>query len=237
MHSKITVFLLVLLLPVTALAGYNIKTLSDFQTEVRQCLATDADPFHPDDTTAIFINIACREVASYGVIIKMDSVIVTAEDRIEDLNDDVLEVVAVFPCTSTGSQALERIDFRSWGRIGGAIGLSTTRYYAFQPQGKRAGGDCYVPHLWLYPEHSGAEDTLVVVYYAQANELDTTTDTTLIPYQYTPLVVYYATALACARAGMKNDANWWFALYDKTRAEKGLLKQLDYIIFPKEIRK
>jgi len=235
--SKITIFLLILLLPAIALAGYNVKTCSTLQAEVRYCLATDADPYHPNDTLKAFINIACREVASYGTIIKMDSVVVEAEDMIEDLNDDVLEVVAVFPCTATASQALERIPFRLWGRVGGAIGLSKTEFYAFQPQNKFVGGDCYTPKLWLYPEWSEAEDTLTVVYYAQANELSSATDTTLIPYQYTPLVVYYAVALSLARAGDYNKPNWWFALYDKTRAQKGLLRQLDYIIHPKEINK
>jgi len=222
-------------------AGYNVKVLSTLQAEVRHCLATDADPYHPNDTVTVFINMACREVASYGVIIKMDSVVVEAEDMIEDLNDDMLEVVTVFPCTATGSQALERIDFRAWGRIGGATGASATRFYAFQPQGKFVGGDCYPPKLWLYPEWSGADDTLTVVYYAQANELSSANDTTLIPYQYTNLVVYYAVALSFARAGDYNKAAWWKAWYTQERIEAGLLRKVtimpDYILFPKEINK
>ncbi len=228
------ILILVLLLPAWAWAGFNVTTLSDFQKDVRHLLATDADPYHPDDTLTYFINIACREVASYGTIIKAESVIVTQGQQRYDLASDVIEVFAVFPCTTMGSKGLERIAFKDWGKISASTQLTQTRYYAVQP--------AYLPDtihakLWLYPAHSGADDTLIVLYYAEANELSSSTDTTNIPYQYTPLVVYYATALAFARVGMFNESAWWFALFDQTREKKGLLKQLDYIVKSKVIEK
>lgn len=221
-------------------AGYSVTTLNDLQKDVRDLLATDADPYTPNDTLTNLINIAATEVASFGAILKLDSVSVTSGTQRAGLNTDCMEVAAVFPDTTRASRSYDRIEFRDWGRIAAATQLTSTKYYAFQPSfvtdssdavPQTAGG----PSLWLYPAHSGATDTLLVFYYAQANKLETAQDTTNIPYSYRPLVVYYATALAYARAHNFNEAAWWFAQYDRARQEKGLLKQLDFVVKPKVI--
>jgi len=135
----------------------------------------------------------------------------------------------------TASEALKRIDFGAWGRIAAATQATQVKYYAIQPWAYWDAVTIKAANFWIYPAHSGVADTLIVMYYAEANDLDTSTDTTNIPYQFTNLVVYYTTALAFARAGDGNWAAWWFTQYDRTRQEKGLLKQLDFIIKPKVI--
>jgi len=235
--KKFLVLFLVLGLIGSADAAFNVTKLSDLQKDVRDLLSTSADPYHPNDTLTNLINIACREIASYGAIVKLDSVVLASGEDAYDLNVDFLECNSARYCTATAAEALQRIEFGGWGRIAAATQLTQTKYYAIQPAHFFVGDSTYpyAAKLWLYPAHSGVADTLLVLYYAEANELSTSTDTTVIPYQYTPLVVYYATALAFARAGDGNWAAWWFIRYDKSRQEKGLLKQLDFIIKPKLI--
>lgn len=233
--KRLLIVLLVLALIGSADAAFNVTKLSDLQKDVRDLLSTSADPYHPNDTLTNLINIACREVASYGAVVKADTVVLAAGDNMYSLNEDFLECQSAFYCTATASQALQRIDFGAWGRIAAATQATQVKYYAIQPWSYWDAVTIKAANFWIYPAHSGAADTLIVMYYAEAEELSATTDTTNIPYQFTNLVVYYATGLSLARAGMYNEAAWWFALYDRTRQEKGLLKQLDFIIKPKLI--
>lgn len=238
-------FILCLLLPVSVLAGFNVTTLQELEQDVKNNLATEADPFHPDTVLDDFINLACRDLASYGVIVRADSVILAtsgASFHIQSLSDDALEVLAVFPCTSAASRALDRIRFEDWGKIGASSDLSAIKYYAVQPSHVTDSSTGLAPpsgaKLWLYPG-PGSVDTLVVIYTAQAVELAGDADTTNIPYSYRELIVYHATALSFARAQEYDKAAWWFSLYDQQLKQKLLFRkyQFDYIILPKEITK
>jgi len=233
--KQFLVLFLVLGLIGSADAAFNVTKLSDLQKDVRDLLSTSADPYHPNDTLTNLINIACREVASYGAILRGDSVVLVAGDNMYSLNEDFLECQSAFYCTATASEALKRIDFSAWGRVAAATQATQVKYYSIQPWAYYDAVTIKAANFWIYPAHSGVADTLIVMYYAEATDLSTSTDTTNIPYHFTNLVVYYATGLAFARAGMYNEAAWWFALYDRTRVEKGLLKQLDFIIKPKII--
>ena len=221
-------------------SAINVTPLSTLQQKVRAHLATDADSYHPNDTLTLFINTACREIASYGVIQRLDTVAVSSGTIKVALNDDCLDVFCALPCTASneakyaGIAPLGRIDFKDWSRVGATTQETHSKFYAVQPaqinpQGAAVAG-VTAPNLWLCPQWGLGSDSIWVFYYAQATELSATTDTCTIPYSYIPLVEYYATALAYARVHNFNEAAWWFALYDRTRQEKGLLKQLDYVI-------
>ena len=184
-------------------------------------------------------------MASYGVIQRLDTITVSSGTIIVALNDDCLDVSCALPCTVSGKAKydgiypLGRIEFKDWNRIAGATEETHSKYYAVQyaqinPQdGDRAGVDA--PNLWLCPEWGLGDDSVWVFYYAQATELSSANDTCTVPYPYIPLVEYYATALAYARAHNFNESAWWMAMYDRARQEKGLLKQLDFIVKTKVI--
>lgn len=231
---------LALALSLSAYAGNDVTTLQELEQDVKNNLATEADPFHPDSVLDDFINMACRELAGYGAIEKLDSVILSSGQPLYALDSVCLEIVSVFPCTVNASQGLDRIDTRDWGKIAASSQLTTSRYYAFQPAYYAEKKAWAVPRIRLYPAHSGLADTLLIVYYAQANELTADTDTTNVPYEYRYLVVIHATAQSFARAQEYNKASWWFSLYDQERQRKGLIKPIrlqvrDYIVKSKEI--
>ncbi|MBV6341087.1 hypothetical protein [Candidatus Magnetobacterium casense] len=243
--KKIVFLLAVLLVPMLAFPGVNVVTLSSMQKQVRSYLATDADPYYPNDTLTNFINRACREVASYGVIVKLDTVTVASGTIKVALNDDCLDVQAALPCSASGQAKydgilpLGRIEFKDWNRVAASTQETNTKYYTVQPSFisplAAAGTGAAAANLWLCPEWNLGTDSIWVFYYAQAKELSATTDSTNIPYQYVPLVEFYATGLALASSKNFNEAAWWFAQYDRARQEKGLLKQLDFIVKPKVI--
>jgi hypothetical protein len=227
------------MIPTLLFSGMNVITLADMQKQIRSYLATDADPYYPNDTLTNYINRACREVASYGVIQKLDTVIVASGNIKVALNDDCLDVYCALPCTAAaqakydGIYPLGRIEFKDWNRVAAASQESNTKYYAVQP--------AFYPryaaaaNMWLCPEWNLGDDSIWVFYYGEANELSASTDSTAIPYQYVTLVEFYATALALTSNKNYNEAAWWFAQYDRARQEKGLLKQLDFIVKPKVI--
>lgn len=241
--KKVILLISCILLPSLAFGGFNVTTLQELEQDVKNNLAIEADPYHPDSVLDDFINLACRDVASYKVILKMDSVIlatVGVSFHIKGLNDDFLEVIAVFPCTSKASRGLDRIAFKDWGKIPGSAQLTDISFFAVQPPfvTDSSGGIITGANLWLYPGASTV-DTLVILYAAEANELLIDADTSNVPYAYRSLVVMYATALAFARAQAYDKAYWWFALYDQTLKQKLLFRQyeFDYIVIPKQIGK
>lgn len=243
--KKFLILLCVLVLSAPVWSAHDVTTLQELEQDVKNNLAVTADPYFPDSTLDDFINLGCREVASYGLIIKHDSVIVTSGDAIYALNEDFMEALAVFPCTASASRGLDRINFRDWGKIAASTQLTEARYYAIQPEhvtdttGGVIGGIIHSANIWLYPAHSGVADTLVVKYSAEANELLADTSITNVPYAYRNLVSFYATALAFARSQEYDRAAWWFALFDQTLNKKLIHRKygVDYLIAPKQITK
>lgn len=241
-------FVLCLLLPASmSLGAYNVTTLAELEQDVKNNLATSADPYHPDSVLDDFINLACRDLASYDVILKADSVVLATTGaglHVKGLNEDVLEVFAVFPCTSKASRGLDRIGFGDWGKMGAATQLAEIKYYDVQPPyvTDSIGGVTGSANLWLYAAPS-AVDTLVVIYSAEAVELSADDDTTNVPYIFREQIVQRATGLAFARAQEYDKATWWLSLYQQERDRKLLyqkqriLELMDYIILRKDITK
>jgi len=238
---KKLLFLVFLFLAVPLWAGQDVTTLQELEQDVKNNLAVASDPYYPDSVLDDFINLACRDLASYGVIIKADSVVVTAGDFILALNEDFLEAIAVFPCTSTASEGLDRIHFTQWGKLTNMPQLTSADYYTTLPEHVTdySAGILTGAKLMLYPAHSGVDDTLIVIYSAEANELSANADTSNIPYTYRALVGYYATALCFLRSQEYDRANVWFSLYDQMLKQKLLYRQygFDYIIKPGEIQR
>ena len=243
--KKVALLIFCLLLASPVFGAYNVTTLQEYEQDVKNNLATEADPYHPDSTLDDFINMACRDVASYKVIVRMDSVVLATtgvSHHIKGLNDDVLEVIAVFPCTVMASRGLDRIAFKDWGKIPGSVQLTGISFFAVQPPfvtDSSSEGPSTAANLWLYPGASTV-DTLTILCAVEANELSADADTSNIPYGYRPLVVMYATGLAFARAQAYSKAAWWFAFYDQTMTKRLLFDrqyQLDYIVTPKAIGK
>lgn len=237
--SKITVFLLVLGLAFPALAAHNVTTLQELEQDVKNNIAISNDPYLPDTVLDDFINLACRDVASYNLIEKLDTVVVTAGDNQYDLNEDFLEATAIYPCSVTAARGLDRIEFKDWGKIAAATQLTTMKYYAIQHEfvANSSGGIISAAQLWVYPAHSGVDDTLLVHYTAEADELIDDADTCNIPYVYRQLVVFYATAMAFGRAQEYDRMNLWFSLYDQMLNKKLLFRKygVDYLVMPKQI--
>lgn len=238
--KKFMVLFFLIFFPVSALAAFNVTTLGELEQDVKNNQAIGADPSQPDSVVDDFINLACIDIASYGAIIKVDTIEITSSTHIYALNEDFLEAFAVFPCTMEASRGLDRIDFRDWGKIAGATQLTTVRYFAIQPTVSFDTGSVYLrkaANLWLYPRPT-ATDSLIVIYFAEATELSVDGDTTNVPYIYRDLIGFYATALSFSRAQEYDKSAWWLALYDQMRQRKGLkLYQPDYMVIPKQIGK
>ncbi len=232
--------LILVLLPISAFA-FDQTTLQMLEQDVKNNIALAADPYYPDSVLDDFINLACRDVASRGAIIRTDTVTMTANQWIISLPKATLEVEAVFPCTTYGSRGYDRISFRDWGKIAASNQLTTAKYYAFLPAYyDMSDSDHSVPQLYMYPANAVAKETTVVIYYEESNILLVDADTTNIPYMYRQLVVFYATALAYSYVQEYDKATWWFALYDQWCVRYGLLPKKpisDWIIIPREITK
>lgn len=232
--------LLVLGLAFPVLAAHNVITLQELEQDVKNNIAISNDPYLPDTVLDDLINLGCREIANYGLIEKLDSVILTAGDPQYDLNEDFLEASAVRPCSVTAARGLDRIEFKDWGKIAAATQLTAMKYYAIQHEfvSDSSGGFTSAAQLWLYPAPQ-AVDTLLVHYTAEANEVIGDADTVNIPYSCRDLVVFYATALAFARSQEYDRAAWWFSLFDQTLNKKLLYRKygVDYLITPKVIGK
>lgn len=238
--KKILFLLLVLGLAFPALAAHNVITLQELEQDVKNNIAISNDPYLPDTVLDDLINLGLREIAAYGLIEKLDSVVLTAGDPQYDLNEDFIEAFAVYPCSVTAARGLDRIDFRDWGKIAAATQLTDMKYYAIQHEyiTDSSGGIINAAQLWLYPAPA-AIDTLLVHYTAEADEVFGDADTVNIPYSYRDLVVFYATALAFARSQEYDRAAWWFALFDQTLNKKLMFRKygVDYLITPKQITK
>lgn len=240
--KKFLFLLLVLGLAFPALAAHNVTTLQELEQDVKNNIAISNDPYLPDSVLDDLINLALRDIASYGLIEKLDSVIVTSGDNRYDLNDDFLEATAVYPCSVNASRGLDRIDFRDWGKVAAMAQQTGAYYFAIQHEyivDSSGVGETAPAQLWVYAAHSGVDDTLMVHYTAEANELATDQDTSNVPYVYRQLVVFYATAMAFGRAQEYDRMNLWFSLYDQMLTKKLLWKKygVDYMILPKQITK
>lgn len=217
--------------------GANVTQLSELRQDVKNQFLVTTDALHPDSVIDDYINQACRDLAGYGIIHQVDSIVWVASTRYYTLPTDFLSFNppedAGYPDGITGERAFDFISPSDVGKIGASAQASAPEYVWFTEKDNVRD----TARIWFYPPPT-AVDTIILVYTAEAVELSGANDTTNIPYEYRPLIVYYAVALCFAKDQEFNKASWWFALYDQTLNKKLMFdkqKRYDYIIKPKVI--
>jgi len=228
--KKIVLVCLIVLCTGSLSLADNLLTLSDFRTEAKNQSALIVPSFYSDTVWNSWVNEGCRDLASYGVVEKLDTVILAVGTIVYSLNTDFVVLLDLFPLSPGDKRALDFITPGDIGKIAGATGLTTTRYY--WTMGKDVSAI-----VGFYPTPNVA-DTLLIIYGAQAPYLSSDTDTTDIPYSFRPLIVDYAIYRGLLRDGRIELAQKYYEKYKKSIEEKlGIKgKHLDYFIVPQEIK-
>jgi len=210
-------------------------TLGDLRQDVKNKFLVMTDALFPDSILDDFINAGCRDLAGYGIIEDVDTIVWVANTKYYALPVNFRTFIAIYPDAYSGVQAFDFIHPSAVGKIAAATDLTASRYV--WTTGKNSVKDTTM-RIWFYPAPS-AVDTMELIYGAEAIRLSASSDTTNIPYHYVPLISMYAAAECYAKAQEYSKASWWFALYDQMLNKKLLFdqKRYDYIIIPREIKK
>jgi len=210
--------------------GANVTLLSELRQDVKNQFLLSTDVVYPDSVIDAFVNQACRDLAGYNIIQKLDTIVSVASTKYYNLNVDFLDFIGLYYVDISGERAFDVVHPSAVGKI--STQLSVPGYVWIERRGVTAD----TARVAFYPVIATA-DSFVLVYSAEAVELSAATDTTNIPYEYRPLIVQYAVASCFAKGQEFNKAGWWFALYDQTLNKKLTFEQkkYDYIIKPKVI--
>jgi len=210
-------------------------TLAELRQDVDNLFIVMTDALFPDSVKDDFINLACRDLAGYNIIMDQDTIVWIANTKQYALPVDFRDLIAVYPDAYSGVKAFDHIHPSAMGKIAAATDLTAARYVWVT--GPTAVKDTTYK-IWFYPAPS-AVDTIELIYACEAIKLTASTDTTNIPYHYIPLVGYHVAALCYAKAQEYQKAAWWFAYYDQQLNKKLLFEQkrFDYRIVPREIKK
>lgn len=216
-------------------ADINVHTtLAELRQDVNNLFLVMTDDLFPDSVKDDFINLACRDIAGYNVIVDVDTVVWVANTRYYALPVNFRDFIAIYPDTAATGKAFSFIHPSAVGKIAAATDLTVSRYVWIT--GPSFPKDT-TSRIWFYPAPS-AIDTMQLIFASEAIELVASTDTTNIPYHYRPLVGYYAMALCYAKAEKFDRSGWYFALYQQMLDRKLLFEQkrYDYILIPREIK-
>lgn len=217
-------------------ADVNVHTiLAELRQDVDNLFLVMTDNLFPDSVKDDFINLACRDLAGYNIIVDVDTIVWAANTKYYALPVNFRDFIAIYPDAYSGVKALDYIHPSAVGKIAAATDLTVSRYVWIT--GSCAAKDT-TKRIWFYPAPS-AVDTLELIYASEAIELAASTDTTNIPYHYRSLVGFYAAAMCYAKAQEYDKSAWYFALYQQMLDRKLLFEQkrYDYILIPREIKK
>lgn len=208
----------------------NLLTLADFQRASEDQSVLVTHPFYPDSVWRSWINEGTCDLASYGIVEKLDTIIWVAGTMIYGLNEDFINLVALTPLKPTGKKPLNFIPAKDIGKR--EEPGATQRPQDFWQSGKGMNAI-----IGFYPPPA-IVDTFLVIYGAEANNLSSDNDTTDIPYSYRSLIIDYVVCRALLREGKKAASDRYWESYMK-RLEIKLKfdrKIFDVLIVPKEIK-
>lgn len=208
----------------------NLLTLADFRRASQDQSVLKTHPFYPDSVWNSWINEACCDLSSYGIIEKLDTIEWVAGTTIYSLNNDFIRLIALNPLRPIGKRPLNFIparDILKREEIGATQGPQD---FWQAGKGKNAIVGFFPPPV--------VKDTLFIIYGAEAGYMDSDNDTTEIPYCYRPLIIDYVVYRALLRDGKKSVSDCYYDSYMR-RLEIKLKfegKQYDVFISPREIK-
>lgn len=207
----------------------NLVTLADLRRACENQAVLTTHPFYPDSVWNSWINEGCCDQSGYGIIEKLDTIMWISGVMVYDLNVDFVKFIAMFPLVPTDKTLLNFIPARDVGKVLEGL-LEGPRNFWQSGKGKSA-----VVGFFPVPE---MVDTLLVIYGAEANYMDSNNDTTEIPYSYRPLIIDYVVYRALLRDGKKNVSDRYWESYMERLEIKLRFDQkiFDVLILPKEIK-
>jgi len=220
-------FLIILFLAQPGCAT-DLLTLVDFRRASQDQSVLKTDPFYPDSVWNGWVNEACCDLAGYGIVEKLDTIIWTQGTMTYSLNIDFIRLLALFPLRPTGKEPLNFIRAKDMLKVQTAD--SQTKDFWQSGKGRSA-------IVGFYPPPT-VKDTFLIIYGAEAISLSSDTDTVSIPYPYRPLMVDYVVYRALLRDGQRDSAGRYYDSY-VNRLEQKLKfegKDFDVIVLPKEIK-
>jgi len=204
----------------------DLLTLADFRRASQNQSVLKTNPFYPDSVWDSWINEACSDLSSYGIIEKLDTLIWIPGTMVYSLNNDFIVLTALFSLQPEGKLPIDLIPAKD---VGKSLEPNTQKCWQAGKGGNAIVGFFPLPTI---------KDTFLVIYGAEANYLISDNDTTEIPYSYRPLIIDYVVYRALLRDGKKASSNRYYDSYMK-RLEVKLkfdLKRFDVIVAPKEIK-
>lgn len=194
--KKILILLILLLAMNTYADDQDTTTQRDFRTLVRDFLGgVSTNSKWPDANIDRQVNLGCNEYALLVGIGKIDTIITTSGATEYALNSDFLRVRGAAIYNLDGNKREKALLYRSPRSIGSDVKAygeddddSHPKYYTVTGGGTNAGKFLKIDP----PEEESDRDTLVIYYFAQANELTATDSLTNIPYEGKMMVVFAA---------------------------------------------
>lgn len=216
------------LLTINYSVATQLLTLSDFRRACQDQSVLSTHPFYPDSVWNNWINEACADLSGYGIIEKLDTLIWVGGVTSYNCNGDFIRLAALFALRPVGKRALTFIPTKDIG----AIPVTD-----FEPQGFWQTGKGENAIIGFLPPPV-VKDTFLVIYGAEAEDMDSDSDTTEIPYSYRPLIIDYVVYRALLRDGKRSASDRYYDSYMR-RLEIKLKfegKQFDVFISPQEIK-
>jgi len=209
----------------------NLLTLVDFRRDCENQSVLINHPFYPDSLWNRWINEGSADIASYCIIEKLDTIQWVVGTMNYDLNNDFIALIALFPLKPFGKKTLNFIPAKDIGKLQELNPTEEPKDFWQSGKGRNATVGFYPPPVVI--------DTMLIIYGAEAEYMDSDADTTDIPYSYRPLIIDYVVWRALLRDGKRNTAVQYWGSY-KERLEANLKfeqKRFDVLILPEEIKK
>lgn len=212
------------LLTINYSVATQLLTLSDFRRACQDQSVLSTHPFYPDSVWNNWINEACADLSGYGIIEKLDTLIWIEGVTSYSANADFIRLVALFAMRPVGKRALTFIPTPDIGKVP----VTDFEPQVFWQIGK--GGNAIVG---FFPPPV-VKDTFLVIYGAEAEDMDSDNDTTEIPYWYRPLIIDRVVCRALLRDGKRSASDRYHDSYMRRLGIK--LKFDDVFIVPQEIK-
>jgi len=212
------------LLTINYSVATQLLTLSDFRRACQDQSVLKTNPFYPDSVWNNWINEACADLSGYGIIEKLDTLIWVEGTTSYSANTDFIRLVTLFAMRPVGKRALTFIPTTEIGKV---------PVTDFEPQVFWQTGKGENAIIGFFPPPV-VKDTFLVIYGAEAEDMDSANDTTGIPYSYRPLIIDYVVYRALLRDGKRSASDRYYDSYMKRLGDK--LKFEGVFIAPQEIK-
>ena len=166
-------------------------------------IALTTHPFYPDSVWNSWINEACADLSGYGIIEKLDTLIWVEGTVSYNCNSDFIRLVTLFAVRPVGKRALTFIPTPNIGKV--PVTDFEPQVFWQMGKGKNAIIGFFPPPI--------VKDTFQVIYGAEADYMDSGSDTTEIPYSYRPLIIDYVVYRALLRDGKKTASDRYYDSY------------------------